>query len=266
MMSRVRKYAIAASVVSALGSQTSVAQTNLVTNGTFAVTGGSQSFRFTTSSGYVPAVSSTESLAAWSGAAGCDSVFIAGSPTTEYNLTYMASLYNSTNSSNGFNMLSPTGGNFVAIDSYSSYAGNPLSETITGLTSGATYSLTFSWAGANLDSATYSGGTQTYTPTTSQQDFQVTLGSQSHTTATVSVAQEGFSGWMTQTFSFVASSTSETLSFLANVTDPGNSDGPVTLLSNVSLTRVPEPGGLAIVATGLLGLLPLRRRMARPAA
>ena len=79
----------------------------------------------------------------------------------------------------------------------------------------------------------------------------MTLGSQTFTTGTVSVPAKGFSGWMEQTFNYTATSTSETLSFLAIGTP--NGQPPFALLGGVDLTVVPEFSNWAVLA-GLGGI------------
>lgn len=224
------------------------AQTNLVTNGTFAVTGGSTSFQFGTYGPYTP----TESLAGWA-STGYNYVFLPASATaTGY---YGAlSLWSSTSSGspNTFNNAGPTGGNFVAADAdYPGGGTAAITQTINGLVVGKTYAVSFAWAGAQQSG--FTGATT--------DSWQVTLGSQTQTTQTVNVLSQGFSGWMNQTFNYVATNTSEVLSFLA-VGAPAIP--PFTLLANVSVTQVPEPTSLMLMTTALAGLLFLARQRRRP--
>jgi hypothetical protein len=139
----------------------------------------------------------------------------------------------------------PGGGNFIASDG--SYEIEALSQTITGLTNGDTYVVGFWWAGAQQEGVNYTA------PTTEQ--WQVSLGSQTQSTAFVDNAGEGFTGWMYQTLTFTATGTSEALSFLANGT-PGSSEPPFVLLADVSFTQTPEPGTLTMMlgGFGLIGM------------
>lgn len=224
---------------------------NLVQNSTFQVTGGTTSFQFGTFNGFT----SSESLAGWA-STGYNFVFLPGSPSG-------VGTFNGGNVSfnmvNGFTGASPTGGNFLALDSDtgSSNPGGtaPVTQTIHGLTAGTKYTLSFAWAGAQQTG--FTGATT--------DNLTVSLGSSTQTTQTINVASQGFSGWLNQTFSFVATSSSEVLSFLA-----GGSPAvpPFVLLANVSLTAAPEPAGAAVLLTGLAALAGLtakrRRRLAVP--
>jgi len=120
----------------------------------------------------------------------------------------------------------PAGGNFVAADG--AYETGAITQTITGLTVGYMYLLKFYWAG---------GQQEGYTTATTEA-WQVSLGSQTFTTGTASIVAGGFSGWMVQTFKYTATSTSETLSFLAVGTPSGQP--PFALLGGVDLEVIPE--------------------------
>lgn len=232
---------VAAASCFAVCGHAAMAQTNLVQNGSFVVTGGNTSFQFGTYNSYAP----TETLANWS-SAGYNYVFLPAS--TVATGTYGAlSLYSTTTTpSNSFNNASPTGGNFVGADG--AYGVAPITQTINGLATGSTYALSFAWAGAQQTG---------YTGATTEQ-WQVTLGTSTQNTSVVGIASTGFSGWMNQTFNFVATSSSEVLSFLANGTP--NGVPPFALLSNVSLTKVPEPASVTLMITAIAGLIGIARR------
>jgi len=121
---------------------------------------------------------------------------------------------------------SPAGGNFIAMDG--AYEIQAVSQTITGLKVGQIYVLTFYWAGAQQ---------QGFTGTTTES-LIVSLGTESFTTGTVTVASGSFSGWMQQTFVYTATGTSETLSFLAAGTP--NGEPPFSLVGGVDLEVVPD--------------------------
>jgi hypothetical protein len=107
------------------------------------------------------------------------------------------------------NSLSPDGGAFVGLDGDPGFSG-PLTQTITSLTIGDTYQLSFYWAGAELSNRTgyrtiqltgSFGGDPFATPIYPNANPVGTPGS--------------FSGWTLETFDFTANATSEVLSFLA---------------------------------------------------
>lgn len=155
-------------------------------------------------------------------------------------------------SANGLPATSPLGGNYIAMDG--AYEVAAVSQTIKGLTVGQIYTLTFYWAGAQQ---------QGYTGITTDS-LTVTLGTDSMTTGTVTVASEGFSGWTEQSFNYTATGTSETLSFLANGTP--NGEPPFALLGNVSLQIVPDFSNWMVFASfGTLCIVfeVLRRRRRR---
>lgn len=156
---------------------------------------------------------------------------------------------------NGF-MASPDGGNFFASDPM--YYPGTFSQTVSGLKVGASYTLTFYYALAQQTG---------FKGDNSGDYWRVGFGNDYQNTSALSIVDSGFSGWKTATMTFIASSVSESLSFLAK----GGPDGapPFMLLDGVSLNAtnaVPEPttgsiilGGLAVMA------FVARRRHARRA-
>lgn len=154
-------------------------------------------------------------------------------------------------SANGLPAASPDGGNYVAADG--AFQVGAISQTINGLTAGDDYLLGFWWAGSQQ--YTFTG------PTTEQ--WQVSLGAQTQSTAIVNNASHGFTGWMYQTFNFTADSSSDVLSFLA-VGTPDGSVPPFVLLDGVTMDSTPEPGTLGLLFTGALaGAFGVRRWRAR---
>jgi len=151
-------------------------------------------------------------------------------------------------SNNGLPASSPDGGNFIAGDG--DYDTGPISQTINGLTVGDTYNVSFYWAASQQYG--YYGATQQY--------WAVSLGAQTIDTPTYDLSSQGFSGWMYQTDTFTATSSSEVLSFLAygNVPVP-----PFALLDGVTMndssSPVPEPGTLPLLFTGLMSGLGILR-------
>jgi hypothetical protein len=154
-------------------------------------------------------------------------------------------------SNNGLPASSPDGGYFVAADS--DFESATISQTINGLTVGQQYMVGFWWAGAQQ--AGFTG--------VSTDQWIVSLGSQTHSTAIYTNPSEGFSGWMYQTFNYTATSSSETLSFLAS---GAPQVPPFSLLDGVSLNPTPEPGyvipGLLMMALmGGMAIIRSRRRV-----
>ncbi|HEX5354149.1 MAG TPA: hypothetical protein VFW60_08725 [Rhodanobacteraceae bacterium] len=119
-----------------------------------------------------------------------------------------------------------------------------IKQQLTGLTVGSSYTVSFDWGAAQLQSRT--GATQS--------SLLVSFGDHFHySTGFIDNPSGAFTGWNTSSFNFVADSTSDWLTFLAIGTPSGYP--PVSLLTNVSVTHnVPEPPALAMFGLGLLGL------------
>lgn len=146
---------------------------------------------------------------------------------------------------------SPQGGNYLAQDGDSTH-NVAITQTVTGLTIGQDYNVSFYWAAGQQHG--FDGATT--------EKWQVTLGSQTQSTPVFSLATHGFSGWMQQTMTFTATSTSSLLSFLAVGTPNGLP--PFALLDGVSLMAIPEPGTYALVILALLGFILFRRNRKNP--
>ncbi|OYV41507.1 MAG: hypothetical protein B7Z80_01520 [Rhodospirillales bacterium 20-64-7] len=237
---------------------TAQAQTNLITNGSFAALtltsgGGAANYSAefgTSNNGFTPTVQIT----GWT-TAGYNFVFLPNTADTSGATGQYGALHlwgpnggtgSSTYSNNGFTpTASPTGGNFIGADS--AYEVSPISTTVNGLTPNKVVAISFAWAGAQQ-----SGFSRA---TTEKWTVALTDGTATttHTTQVISVVNHGFSGWLQSTFYFLPTSTSETLSFLATGTPSGVP--PFALLANVSAVTVPEPTGLALMLSGLIGLV-----------
>ena len=138
---------------------------------------------------------------------------------------------------------SPDGGNFLALDGGSDYRGAGISQTLTGLTVGKQYAVSFDWAGAQQYG--YTGDTY--------EGFQVNFGSQAaQYTSAAHNASMGYTDWAKTSMVFTADATSDTLTFLALGTPGG--EPPIVMLDGVSFNAVPEPASLALVGCGLAGV------------
>lgn len=203
-----------------------------------------------TNNGFTPA----QTLVGWT-TAGYNFVFLPGTADTtgsagQYsNLTLWGPANSGTNAAL-LPLASPTGGDYIGADG--AYEVSAITQTVTGLVVGAGYAVSFAWAGAQQ--ASYTG------PTT--DEWTVSLGSSSQTTQVVSLLTEGASAWVTQTFDYVATSSTEVLSFLATGTPSGQP--PFALLSNVTMTNIPEPASAAILLTSLTALVGIKRRERAP--
>ncbi len=152
-------------------------------------------------------------------------------------------------STNGMPASSPDGGNFIAADG--AYMVAPITQSITGLTAGVYYTVSFYWAAAQQ---------YTYTGDTTEQ-WKVSLGGQTQATAVYDNSSHGFSGWFHESMTFLATDTNEALSFLAIGTPSG--EPPFSLLDGVSMQPVPEPASATLLLAGLVGLARVVRRRRR---
>jgi len=150
--------------------------------------------------------------------------------------------------------LSPDGGNYLGGDPV--FNQGPISQTITGLEVGKTYTLEFYYAGAQQRGrrgATYEG-------------WQVNFGGDVFNTPTINTPDRGFNGWYKAKTQFTATSTSQVLSFLATG-GPAAAEPPFALLDGVSLSAVPEPATWAMMIMGFMGVgVAARRRRAATVA
>ncbi len=206
---------------------------NLVTNGSFEITsiatGGKDYFQ--------------GKVTGWSG--GANLTFL-DSPGTADDGSYL-SVYK------GFPNVSPDGGRFVEADGDPSYR-NAITQQINGLVAGVSYTLTF-YQGAGQQ-VNFKGATT--------ERWQVSLGKDTQFSTRYNLPEGGTGPWQQQVMTFVASASSELLSFLADGTP--NGAPPISFLDGVSLVQnVPEPVTLSLLGTGLLGTLAFRRR-SKPAA
>ena len=205
----------------------------LITNGSFESNGGGGQLGFNTSAtGWTVPSGSTASYFFIFGSGTADGPGVAG----QYGNLQLWGPGNG--SANGLPASSPDGGFFIGSDPV--FQNGAISQTVTGLTAGDLYKLSFYWAGAQQ---------YTFNEATTE-GWQVTFGSQTQSTATVSTPNHGFSPWQLQSFNFTATSGTQVLSFLSTG-GPSSSIPPFALLDGVSLTQVPEPGSWTLLLGGL---------------
>jgi hypothetical protein len=221
-------------------------QTQLVTNGDFAIT--------TNQTNSSCQLSYNCTATGWSSPNGYNFIYVPNTATStgaagQYNAVSLWGAANGGASSWDGNVPAAiAGSNFLAADG--AFETVAIQQTITGLTIGSNYTVSFDWAGAQQSG---------YTSATSDE-WLVSLGNETKSTGVVQLVPEGFTGWMTEDMTFQATSTSEILSFLAVGTP--NGEPPFSLLTDVSMLAVPEPGSFAMVGAGVLGMLALRRKRA----
>lgn len=144
-------------------------------------------------------------------------------------------------------------GNYLAMDGGSSN-NMAIYQTITGLTSGTNYTVTFYMAAGQQSTAT--------SATTEYYDVYFGTASTATETATTTInnPQDSFTPWSLVTMNFTANNATQILEFMAMggpVSDP-----PMDFLADVTvnLTATPEPSAIALMGAGTLGLLAVRRR------
>ena len=157
----------------------------------------------------------------------------------------------------------PGGGNMVTFDTeIAAFSNTSLYQTITGLTIGQEYAITFYQAFNQQTNNGYASPVSAYWQVTMTDPLAPTgpaLPGQTFLSTEMfadnSVDPILYADWQLQTFNFTASQEDETLNFLS----VGEGLPPLLSLANVSIAPVPEPGGAwLIVAAGLF--VGLRRR------
>lgn len=242
---RIKQIILVAAAIAGFSSVAAQAATNLVKNGDFETVSGYGKFE--------SKFSDSLTVANWT-ADGYNFIF-----NNSTNGAGGVSLWSPTNggisTSGAKSLTSPTGGNFFAGDT--NYFPGKLEQSISNLTVGGTYSLTFSYAAAQQVIGRKADDDMYWT---------VGLGTQTHTTTAINNVGKGFSGWYTTTMTFTADKSTELLSFLASGAPTGAP--PFMLLDGVSMVAaVPEPETYAMMLGGLgmVGFAAARRRKANKA-
>jgi PEP-CTERM motif len=224
-----------------LTSSSAFAVTELVTNGDFATNGGNGQLGFnTTATGWTVPSSPGSYAFLWNAGSGTSGT--TADTTGAPGVFGTVSLWGPGNGSDNGLTLSPDGNAFVGTDP--AFRNGPISQTLTGLTVGTRVTVTFDWAGAQQHG--FSGPTK--------EGWAVSLGSETHDTALVSIGSHGFSGWQTTSFTFTPTSSSEVLSFMS-IGTAASALPPFALLDSVSAKSViPEPSTWVMMALGFAGL------------
>ena len=220
------------------------AKANLVANGSFEATS------LTGPGGFLCGAGSTSSTCAstvtdWTATCSSQGCLSTNSPASL--VTGNGSAFNGGFGLAGSPVNSPDGGYYIADDGDPTYS-SLLSQTITGLTQGQAYTVSFYQAGASQGDIS--------DPTSA--DWQVSLGGETEQSPTMNTPADGFTPWSLQTLTFVADGTSALLSFLSQGTPSG--EPPLALLDGVSVNAVPEPATLGLLCAGSVGALVARRR------
>ena len=164
----------------------------------------------------------------------------------------------------------PPGGNFIQADGNPTFA-TSFNQVINGLTVGTDYTLGF-WQAAGqqqgFDGATTEQwkvffGTGTFNVNCGVDPCAVTTTGDmtEHDTALMNTPEHGTHPWEFVTMDFIASATSETLSFLAwgNNGETFN-EPPTVFLAGVNTPGTPEPSTWAMMIMGFVGIGFMGRR------
>ncbi len=263
MLNLARSITVAATLLAAFGTADPAAA-QLVTNGGFETfttgSGGDRGFQ----SGY-------GSLSGWTLSTTNNFGYAGIITSSNANSSYTANgvgitLANPGNTSGVPSITVASGNNMLAWENAGNTCGCYIYQTITGLVQNASYTLSFSEAGA-----VWSGGASAATSDRwmvgwgTSASNSVANQAPSQTVSLNGTTTKGFTGWVQQQMSLVATSTTMVLSFMANH-PTGVSQPPFALLDGVTLTQtttVPEPASALLVISAIGGMIGLRRAARR---
>ena len=167
------------------------------------------------------------------------------------------------------------GANYVMIDADPTFE-TALTQSVSSLVIGHSYQISFFQATAQQNTFSFVGNDANTTNNglacgatgllARCIDFTVGFGSSTHASPNMVLNNHSSTAWVQQTMTFVATATTQTLSFLAVADVPANSGmPPIALLDGITLTDVtptPEPGTFALLGLGLVAI-PLLLRYRR---
>jgi hypothetical protein len=159
---------------------------------------------------------------------------------------------------------SPDKGNYFLADGGTPYSAS-IQQSISGLTVGQAYKLTF-WQAGGQEDCQFDDGSPCDPPgnVNLTQDWQVTFGSTVLTSQVMSTPIHTSFAWNQQIMYFTATATNQVLKFLAQGTP--DTGPPIVMLDGLDLEPAPEAGTSALLAIGLLGLAGARKWKRRRAA
>ena len=158
---------------------------------------------------------------------------------------------------------SPDGGNYLGLETANGTQSTSaeIYQTITGLTNGTKYAVTFYQAVVTDNSSTAADNWLVYLSSAGAAGGTAVASTVMNTNCgTTSV------GWAAQTAIFTATAGSETLTFLAQDTTTPLGGPPIALLDGIKIAQVPEPASVALLCLGFGGVAAMRRRRARAQA
>ena len=155
---------------------------------------------------------------------------------------------------------SPNGGNVLI--AYHVDGVDSISQTLTGLNAGTSYTLTYTLADADRQTVTYGPGTMSWIAS-----IGGTVLNTAANPGTIAIAgPQSATPWTTVSYNFVANASSEVLQFLASSSVPVAPE-PILALDGVKVVTapIPEPGTYALLAAGLAAVGVVARRRSRAA-